>query len=201
MRRFHNERRPLVGDGACFDMVDDKKSALARLKASRSSRRAEGGGIPEWNATPEPPAPRCRLSSERLSLNIISTHHPTPLSLRDDRPRHSAATSHRANDEYMARMEDGMRSMGITSGGNDDDDDDGDAHPTVRQSQKPRLLHQPSRAFAPGPRTRPVNSSTPTSRGAGTTARASNPASTRTSPTSQSRAAASTPRTPTSCWG
>ena len=63
------------------------------------------------------------LSSERLSLNIISTHHPTPLSLRDDRPKHSAATSHRANDEYMARMEDGMRSMGITSGGNDDDDD------------------------------------------------------------------------------
>ena len=35
----------------------------------------------------------------------------------------------------MARMEDGMRSMGITSGGNDDDDDD-DAHPTVASKSK-----------------------------------------------------------------
>ena len=80
------------------------------------------------------------LSSERLSLNIISTHslttrHAPPLSLRDDRPKHSAASSHRANDEYMARMEDGMRSMGITSGGNDDDDDD-DAHPTVASKSR-----------------------------------------------------------------
>ena len=46
-------------------MVDDKKAALARLKASRQSRRAEGGA-PEWNATPEPPAAaRCASHSVR----------------------------------------------------------------------------------------------------------------------------------------
>ena len=92
------------------------------------------------------------LSSERLSLNIISTHslttrHAPPLSLRDDRPKHSAASSHRANDEYMARMEDGMRSMGITSGGNDDDD--GDAHHSHRVKVKSHVFfispREPSR--------------------------------------------------------
>ena len=35
----------------------------------------------------------------------------------------------------MARMEDGMRSMGITSGGNDDDDD-GDAHHAIASKSR-----------------------------------------------------------------
>lgn len=57
---FHNGTRPPPRG-----MVDDKKAALARLKASRQSRRAEGGA-PEWNATPEPPAAaRCASHSVR----------------------------------------------------------------------------------------------------------------------------------------
>ena len=57
-------------------MVDDKKAALARLKASRQSRRAEGGA-PEWNATPEPPATaRCVSPSVRAANRWGA--HPVP---------------------------------------------------------------------------------------------------------------------------
>ena len=66
-------------------MVDDKKAALARLKASRQSRRAEGGA-PEWNATPEPTAAaRCASPSVRAGVPTAAHNlnslliQPTPL--------------------------------------------------------------------------------------------------------------------------
>ena len=66
-------------------MVDDKKAALARLKASRQSRRAECGA-PEWNATPEPTAAaRCASPSVRAGVPTAAHNlnslliQPTPL--------------------------------------------------------------------------------------------------------------------------
>ena len=66
-------------------MVDDKKAALARLKASWQSHRAEGGA-PEWNATPEPTAAaRCASPSVRAGVPTAAHNlnslliQPTPL--------------------------------------------------------------------------------------------------------------------------
>lgn len=139
---FHNGTRPPPRG-----MVDDKKAALARLKASRQSRRAEGGA-PEWNATPEPPAAaRCASPSVRArrwgAHSFELAPHPPllPLLLRSStkrRPKHSAATSHRANDAYMALMEDGVRAMGISDRG--DDDQSPSNTPTTTTSHLGKLL-------------------------------------------------------------
>ena len=152
---FHNGTRPPPRG-----MVDDKKAALARLKASRQSRRAEGGA-PEWNATPEPPAAaRCASHSVRARRRgahsfELAPHPPLPplLLLRSStkrRPKHSAATSHRANDAYMALMEDGVRAMGISDRGDDDQSPSNDQSPSTTTTSHPGILLGDGPANSPG---------------------------------------------------
>jgi len=83
-------------------------------------------------------------------LTLLSSLSSSSRSSTKRRPKHSAATSHRANDAYMALMEDGVRAMGISDRGDDDQSPSNDQSPSTTTTSHPGKLPGDGPAYSPG---------------------------------------------------
>ena len=149
--------------------MDDTRTALARLKASRSQRRAADADA--RYATIRSASSRRRLAPRsytivlsrrvpsrtssvraefQLTLRLTHRRDPfvSPCSPAAPPPRHAASASHVENDAYMKRMEDGFRAMGFPADDDRDDVLDRARRPSDRARGRPPAPAQPPRASA-----------------------------------------------------